>query len=396
LFFWTLQYTSIDHANNLIANIDEASGTKFQHLKGQAYALRAFNYFNLVRQYQFTYAKDKNAKAIPVYVKPTTPSTDPLPKVTVQQVYDRVIEDLTEAERLLPGFERTVKNRPDINVVYGLFARAYLTLEDWAKAAQYAAKAREGYPIMTAEQYKEGFNDVSNTEWIWGHPQTRTQNLGSPSYLSYISTTPYGVNAAGVNQYDGYNSIVPDPYFVASFEVGDVRGSLFEIEGDPTDTWHYKSYRYKKFINKQPDHDGHIVLMRASEMLLIEAEGKARQHDVDGALTALNELRLKRDLTALSGYTESQLIEAILLERRHELWGEGHRLYDILRLQIAPDRKETTETFQDKTDATVALLGHYALKFPDNVDFVRDVPNSKYFLFPIPLNEITNNPNLDK
>src|SRR5690554_512004 len=60
LFFWTLQYTSIDHANNIIANIeiDANSSQRLKHLKGQAYALRAYNYLNLVRQYQFTYSKD--------------------------------------------------------------------------------------------------------------------------------------------------------------------------------------------------------------------------------------------------------------------------------------------------------------------------------------------------
>src|SRR5690606_14128349 len=153
-------------------------------LKGQGYALRALNYLNLVRQYQFTYAKDANAKAIPIYTEPTTPETEPKPLSTVQEVYNQVISDLTEAEKLLPGFERVVKNRLDIHVVYGLFARTYLTLENWDLAKTYAAKAREGYPIMTAVQYTEGFNDANNPEWIWGHPQTATQNLGGASYLA--------------------------------------------------------------------------------------------------------------------------------------------------------------------------------------------------------------------
>jgi hypothetical protein len=394
LFFWTLQYTSIDHTNNLIANIDETNGDKFKYLKGQAYALRAFNYLNLVRQYQFTYVKDPNAKAVPVYINPTTPSTEPQPRATVQQIYDQVLEDLTEAERLLPGFERTVKNRLDINVVYGLFARYYLTLEKWELAAQYAAKARNGYPIMAPEQY-EGFNDVSNPEWIWGHPQTRTQHLGS-SFLGFIETTPDAVDAKGVNHYTGYNSIVPDPNFITLFDPNDVRFSLFEIATQPDEAL-YRLYRYRKFHNKYPDLDGHIVLMRSSEMLLIEAESKARLHDVQGAVTVLNELRSKRNLTALSAsnYNENQIIDEILLERRRELWGEGFRLYDVLRLQTAAVRRETpaSVTFVNEKGETVSVTGHDIFKFPDGSDIV---PNSKYYLFPIPLNEITSNPNLDK
>jgi hypothetical protein len=395
VFFWTLQYKSIDHANNVIANVDENDGTKFGHLKGQAYALRAFNYLNLVRQYQFTYAKDPTAKAVPVYTEPTTPNTEPKPRATVQEIYDRILSDLREAERLLPGYEREVKNRPDLNVVYGLFARTYLTLEEWSLAADYAAKARNGYPIMTAQQYTEGFNDASNAEWIWGHPQTRTQNRDIYSYFGYIETTPYTVNAQGINTYYAYSSIMPDPYFIASFEEGDIRKSLFEIATQPSEML-YAHYRYKKFRNKYPDHDGHIVLMRSSEMALIEAESKARLHDADGAIAALNELRSNRNLSDLSAssFPENQrLIDEILLERRRELWGEGFRTYDILRLQTAPVRRETSETFIDDDGKTAAVKGHWITKFPDGSDLT---PNSRYYIFPIPLNEINNNPNLNK
>lgn len=396
LFFWTLQYTSIDHANNIIANIAVDEGTKqsIKHLKGQAYALRAYNYLNLVRQYQFTYAKDANAKAIPVYTEPTTPNTNPNPLSTVNDVYDLIIEDLKEAEKLLPGFERTVKNRPDINVVYGLFARTYLTLENWALAAEYAAKARAGYPIMTPEQYAGGFNDVSNPEWIWGHPQTQTQNKGGASYLAYIETTPYTTDANGTNLYFGYNSIMPDPHFIALFDDWDIRKTLFEIASQPAEAL-YRHYRYKKFRNKHPNRDGHIVLMRSSEALLIEAESKGRLNDVNGAVETLNELRRNRGLSNLSAadFDKDGIIDEILLERRRELWGEGFRLYDILRLQTAPVRRETTETFVDDEGRTVAVRGHWITKFPDGTDLV---PNSKYYLFPIPLNEINNNPNLDK
>lgn len=396
LFFWTLQYTSIDHANNIIANINVEAGTKesIKHLKGQAYALRAYNYLNLVRQYQFTYVKDANAKAIPVYTEPTTPNTNPNPLSTVNDVYDLIIKDLTEAEKLLPGFVRTVKNRPDLNVVYGLFARTYLTLEKWDLAAEYAAKARAGYPLMTAEQYTGGFNDVSNPEWIWGHPQTQTQNKAGASYLAYLETTPYTTDAKGTNLYYGYNSIMPDPNFIALFDDEDIRKSLFEIATQPAEAL-YRHYRYKKFRNKYPLYDGHIVLMRSSEVLLIEAESKARLNDVTGAVATLNELRSKRNLPVLSAanFDKEAIIDEILLERRRELWGEGFRLYDILRLQTAPVRRETTEAFVDNDGKTVAVRGHWITKFPDGSELS---PNSKYYLFPIPLNEVNNNPNLNK
>ncbi|WP_165026479.1 RagB/SusD family nutrient uptake outer membrane protein [Dysgonomonas sp. ZJ279] len=384
LFFWTLQYKVIDNCNNIIAKVDAAKGEEDQkkYIKGQAYALRAFVYLNLVRQYQFTYAKDKAAKAVPIYTEPTVPSSVSKSRASVEDVYNRVIDDLTEAEKLLTGFKRSVKNRPDINVVNGLFARTYLTMENWTLAAQYAAKARTGYPIMQAAQYLQGFNDVSNVEWIWGHPQTADQNLGGASYFAYLDVTPN----------TGYRSIMPDPYFYNLFDKeNDIRASLFEgvtNSSDPLFRW----LKYKKFVNKS-DKSAHIVLMRSSEMALIEAESKARNHDLNSAVTALNEIRQNRNLSALTAASlnESQLIEEILLERRRELWGEGFRLQDILRLQRAPVRNESTETY-DTGNGTIVLRGHYVWTFPNKTELV---PNSPYYLFSIPVTEINNNPNLN-
>jgi len=382
LFFWSFQYKIIDNCNNIIAKVDAAQGpeTDKKYLKGQAYALRGFVYLNLVRQYQFTYAKDKNATAVPIYTDPVTPASVGKPKATVEQVYNRVIEDLTQAETLLAGFTRTIKNRPDLNVVKGLLARTYLTQEQWALAAAKASEARVGYPIMDAQQYLLGFNDVSNAEWIWGHPQRADQNLGGSSFFAYIDVTPVS----------GYRSIMPDPYFRKLFADNDIRKSLFEVVTDPTDPM-YRWIKYKKFIDKS-DRSGNIPLMRSSEMVLIEAESKARLHDLDGAVTALNLIRTKRNLAAVSAssFTEAELIEEILTERRRELWGEGFRLGDILRLQRAVVRLENTETVKIGT-ADVLLKGHYVRVFPDNSNFV---PNSPYYLFQIPVNEINNNPNL--
>jgi len=382
LFFWSFQYKVIDNCNNILANVDAASGTDAErkYLKGQAYALRGFVYLNLVRQYQFTYAKDKTAKAVPIYTEPTSPSSVAKPRATVEQVYNQVIGDLIQAETLLTGFVRKVKNRPDVNVVRGLLARTYLTQENWALAATKAKEARTGYNIMEASQFTQGFNDVSNVEWIWGHPQQADQNLGGASYFAYLDVTPAA----------GYRSIMPDPYFRQLFADGDIRKTQFENVTLSTDPM-YRWIKYKKFVNKA-DQSGHIVLMRSSEMALIEAESKARLNDLTGAVTALNEVRVKRNLPAVlaTSFTQLQLIEEILNERRRELWGEGFRLYDLLRLQRAPVRRESVETVRiGATD--VLIKGHYVLKFPDNNNLVA---NSPYYLFSIPINEINTNPNL--
>ncbi len=382
LFFWSFQYKVIDNCNGIIANVDKATGADAdkRYLKGQALALRAFVYLNLVRQYQFTYSKDKTAKAVPIYTEPTSPSSQSKPRATVEAVYNQVITDLTQAETLLAGYNRPVKNRLNLNVVKGLLARTYLTQENWELAATKSKEARTGYSIMEAAQYSQGFNDVSNVEWIWGHPQRADQTLGGASFFAYIDVTPA----------TGYRSIMPDPNFRKLFDNADVRKNLFELVTTPSDPM-YRWYKYKKFVDK-PDRSGNIVLMRSSEMVLIEAESKARTKDLAGAVTALNELRVKRNLPALvvGSLNQTELIQEVLIERRRELWGEGFRLPDLLRLQRKPVRTETIDTFVSGT-SNVVIKGHYVLVFPDNTPLV---PNSRYYLFNIPVNEINTNPNL--
>lgn len=379
LFFWTLQYKVIDNVNNILANTDAAEGSAQEKawLKGQAYALRAFMYLSLVQSYQFTYSKDKTALAVPIYTEPTHPGSQPGPRATVEAVYQQIFADLQQAEDLLADFNRLGKNRPDLHVIKGLQARAYLLTGQWELAAQKAREAREGYPIMNAQAYLQGFNDVSNSEWIWGHPQRAEQNLGGASFFAYIDVTPVS----------GYRSIMPDPYFWQLFEAGDIRKSLFEFETDPQHPM-YRWLKYKKFINK-PDRSGHIPLMRSSEQLLIEAESEARLGHTAQALEALNTLRENRNLSDIS-ISGQALIEEILLERRRELWGEGFRLGDILRLQRAVERKESTLQYT-VGDQSYLIKGHYIRVFPDNSAFQ---PNSPYYLFSIPVNEWNNNPNL--
>jgi len=79
--------------------------------------------------------------------------------------------------------------------------------------------------------------------------------------------------------------------------------------------------------------------MRASEMVLIAAEGYARAGENDKAVAALNKLRTARNAKLFSGNDTDQLIAAILIERRKELWGEGFALSDILRTQGKVVRK---------------------------------------------------------
>ena len=90
----------------------------------------------------------------------------------------------------------------------------------------------------------------------------------------------------------------------------------------------------RKFREPATLNIGHMVLMRSSEMLLIEAEASAKDGDETHAQDLLYELQAKRDPNARKTDRKgNELIELILLERRKELWAEGFSLFDLLRNQ---------------------------------------------------------------
>ena len=383
-FAWYLIYKTIDNCNTAIA-IDGDSEEFFQ-AKGQALALRAFCYLHLAQHYQFTYLKDPTAPCVPIYTEPTTSETLPKAKSTVAQVYQRVFDDLNLAQSYLKNYTRKgdgQKFKPNTNVVNGLLARAYLLTGQWEEAAKAAAAARQGYSLMTTTAEYEGFNNVSNKEWIWGHPQTLAQSDASYNFY-YLDATYVGA----------YSSFMADPHFRDTFSEGDIRLGLFQ--------WMREGYLgYKKF-HMRADDTADIVLMRASEMLLIEAEALAREGFPEKAVIPLNELRHARGLGDydLTGKSQDDVVDEILMERRRELWGEGFSITDILRTQQSVKRVAlSVEEQAQQVDAWQegggfakrTPLGHWFLTFSGGDAFV---PNSINYLYAIPKAEIDANPNL--
>lgn len=383
-FAWYLMYKTIDNCNTALAIQGDTEALR--QAQGQALALRAFCYLHLAQHYQFTYLKDPAAPCVPIYTEPTTDDTAPKGKSTVAQVYQRVFDDLALAKDYLKNYTRKgdgQKFKPDVNVVNGLLARAYLLTGQWEEAAKAAAAARQGYSLMTTAAEYEGFNNISNKEWIWGHPQTLSQSNASYNFY-FLDATYVGA----------YSSFMADPHFRDTFSDGDIRLELFQ--------WMREGYLgYKKF-HMRADDTADIVLMRASEMLLVEAEALARDGFPEKAVVPLNELRHARGLGDydLTGKSQQDVIDEILMERRRELWGEGFGITDILRTQqsvkrtmlSAEEQKQEVDAWQEGGGfAKRNPLGHWFVTFSEGEVFV---PNSTNYLYAIPKEEMDANPNL--
>lgn len=121
---------------------------------------------------------------------------------------------------------------------------------------------------------------------------------------------------------------------------------------NPTD--HYRDhcvtgFLAQKFVrpDRQWDKSGNVnnekyqrPLIRMAELYLSLAECYAAQNNIPKALENLNKVHERAGLPAITGKditAEQTLMKWIQNERYVELYGEGHRFYDVRRWMIAPE-----------------------------------------------------------
>lgn len=333
LFHYGYFYSLIGNANMIVENIDKAVGEQKDRdaIKAEALTYRAFAYFNLVQTFgkRYVAGQPNTNLGVPLVL---TPSTTPIPRNTVAEVYAQIDKDLDEAIALFAssGFTRNAKSHFDGKVAQGIKARVALTKQDWATAATAAKAARTGYALMNQADYVKGFNNYDNNEWMWGSRMIQAETNYFYSFFAYMA---YNFNA-------GVIRTTPKVIFSKLYDEisdTDIRKTLFDPTGKafekPTSAHQLFPYMHKKFrTNDVASSVGDIPYMRAAEMYLIEAEALAAQGKDAEAAEVLHSMVVTRDPAAVkSTKTGAELMNEIRIQRRIELWGEGFRYFDIKR-----------------------------------------------------------------
>jgi hypothetical protein len=342
---WRLMYGVINQSNIVIDHIDAATGesTYKQHIKGQAYAMRGLCYFHLLLNYQQTYAIAKDKPGVILRLSSTAPNN--LPRSTVEACYRQIVADLTLAKQLLDGFKREGVWVIDGDVTAGILARVYQVMGDWENAMVEAQSVYDRYgQLMTRDQYRSGFDDVISNgyaEVLWAVKFTDTDNAGGATQYNFWfnQDSTYGEGMMDGPIYS-FLSFFVSPEYVELFEETEDRYQFWKRTSNPSQEiytkWAYDKWKHYGDANgaKQGNTRPEVPLMRSSEMLLIMAEASAHLHN-GKALEYLNRLQTARgvrNLTSVAGGEE--LLEAIYVERRKELLGEGVvGMYDLTRLK---------------------------------------------------------------
>lgn len=224
---WYYYYSIVGNANAVLAVVDDAEGSEaeVQYLKAAALTFRAFAFSQLVQFYCNSWANSNNGSTDGIVLR-LDESIGDLPISTLAESYEQIYTDLDEAISLFQasGLDRsTVYGSsavcfPNLNVAYGVYARAALNREDYGKAKEMASLAREGYPLMSNADYKTGFCSPTS-EWIWGSYNDAAETL---YYWSYQVTMAYN----GYYASTGYN-IAASRELIDAIPDTDMRKGLF-------------------------------------------------------------------------------------------------------------------------------------------------------------------------
>jgi hypothetical protein len=364
---WVAAYSVINQANLVLRNIDRfaaAEPTRVNRIKGQALAIRAYAHFDVLRYWGENFDRNSTAKGIP-YSETADFNNKPA-RLTVAETWGKIFTDMEQAETLLGSVDQPVNassSRGGIDqlAVRALLARMHLYAKNYAQAENYATLAIEGRPLATAAEFPGIWKDATNAEVIWAVAFNAGE--GSPAVGAHIASTNrnrYRPAAAAEALYDPATDVRFPAYFASRSLSNTPRRILNKYYGRGTSADNLVNWK----------------VTRTGEMYLIRAEARALQPGKQtAALDDLNALRAARivDYVNVTNLTGAALVAAIATERRKELFGEGHRWFDL---------KRTTRTIDRGTDCG-AGSAECTL-----------TPEAREWTWPIPQLEVDSNPSL--
>jgi len=382
-YAWYYYYQLVGQANTILLGIDAAEGSEAEKkfIKAAALTFRAYSFEKLTRYYCYRWQDSNNGASRGIVLR-LDDSTGDHDVATLAETFDCIYKDCTDAIALFSesGMDRPSGKvwLPNINVAHAVLARAALDRQDYSKAREEAILARQGYPLMSNEDYMAGFCRPTS-EWIFGSYGDASENLWYWSFGTqdscngyYAGNTTCGAGDIGhelitripdkdvrkqnfitadklgidvtkpgtIEQSFGYIGLSANLEFTdeAAYLAADEFVQSRQISGLPpaysSGVYHLDG-QLKFWVLDLPG-VGYLPFIRSSEMYLIEAEASYFLDDPAGAQNALVALNTTTNRTP--GYTctltGDDLFNEIKDYREVELWGEGFAWSDYKRWNI--------------------------------------------------------------
>jgi len=324
-------YSAIDQANRCIKFIPTIPDDKFSsadtknNLLGEAYFLRAFNYFYMTRIWGDVPMTTETGSV--------TEAVD-LPRTKAAEVLAQCITDVNTAINLLSwdytsGSNRAV--RANKGAAYALLAHIYAWQGDYQNCNATTDKiiAQGFYQYVDRNNYLSIYKGKSS-EGIFEIAQS-DENEGSSFNIGYFTLkSPYLTTNTG-------NTIFPLNVTTLNTLYTDKNDKRFTNAFALTNSTDPVCIKYANitYVNGQNvasavEHNN-IIVFRLADITLLKAEALAAIGQYNQAKNILNEVRSLAGIEPWAG-PDADLFEAVIDERGRELFLEGQRFYDLVRL----------------------------------------------------------------
>ena len=346
---WANYYLAIKNYNIAISSVNAIedpelrTSAKANITKGEAFFCRAYSYLFLARHFGKVYDAATAETDLSVPLVTVWSSKIDIKRETNKVVYAQILKDLDSAAFFLQGVKPVRENntrvidRPTIDAVNALYARYYLEVGEYTKAAETAAALVDGgvYVLANTDKaFKEEFSDDSGKEPIM---QMFASKDEVPNGMGYYTSL---FKSDGELYWTPY--YLPSGKLVDAYEEKDLRlANWFAKVGEASYplqlggiTVNDENIRiFTKFLgnlayesNDYPGAHNAVKPFRISEMYLIAAEGYCQAGDVPNARKYLNALQAARGASETTGELDN-----IKAEWFKETVGEGMRAQCLKR-----------------------------------------------------------------
>lgn len=353
---WEGYYNAIYRVNLLLsklAEVDPSAVPNREVYTAEAKFLRALAYFDLVRIFGDVPLLANLVSIEESFLIGRTPVAD---------IYEQlIIHDLSEIENVLPqSYTGAEVGRVTKGAAKALLGKVYLTRGDFENAE---IKLQEvttlGYALLDNFNDLFDYDNEHHSEYIFDIEYV-DGNIGLGSV--FTTTFMLEVQAAGIDLVSELQRIYeievinsrssgsPEQGLVEAFEAGDLRKDITAATGVTNEEGVFVPIRpggipafTKKYMTSlviENDSRTNWKVIRYADVLLMYAEALNENGKTEEALTYLNQVRTRAGVDGYDDLSQGETREKIYLERRLELYMEGHRWFDLVRTGKALDALE--------------------------------------------------------
>ena len=314
---WGYLYQMLLFANISLETLEKVelnnlNAAEWNRVKGTALFFRANTFYNVTQYYAQPYVKATASQQLGIPLRLDSDPNKVSVRSSLQQSYDRIIADLSEAVQLLP-VTNIVFSRPTKAAAFGELARVYLNMGEYALAKQNADSSLS---------YSSNLLDYNSINSIPAYP--------------FAMWNAEEIFPSTMFVYFGNQNMLVDSFLYRSYDNNDLRKSLFFKVSSGG------AYSFRGSYEGTSNPFGGLTV---AELLLIHAEANARLGNKTAALADLNSLLIKRyktgTLVPVTAGDAAEALVKILTERRKELLSRGQRWSDLRRLNLEPQFAKT-------------------------------------------------------